>query len=126
MDRFKKYISENKPPPFSPRPLYVAEADSVLFFIDDSDYFAQRVDELLTVFLRVEGESLVGLEVKGVKHLLSKLPSFGVTVSSENVDIQLIFAAYLLNKRLDAENVHYFDDLMKMRNPYETRVSIPV
>ena len=123
MDRFKKYISENKPPPFSPRPLYVAEADSVLFFIDDSDYFAQRVDELLTVFLRVEGESLAGLEVKGVKHLLSKLPSFGVT---ENVDIQLIFAAYLLNKRLDAENVHYFDDLMKMRNPYETRVSIPV
>lgn len=46
------------------------EGNCVFCFLSDTDYHAERVDNLVTVFLADDGGDLIGLQIKSIRQLL--------------------------------------------------------
>ena len=55
-----KYLETAKPQAFEPRPYYGPKEDSLTFYFDKAESYGKRVDALLTVFLSVKTDELVG------------------------------------------------------------------
>jgi len=78
---------------FMPRPHYSREGDFLTFFFRDDEAIAERIDELLTVYLSAQTRELVGAKIKGVQRILSTLGSFGVTITDEDLTLGMLFLA---------------------------------
>jgi hypothetical protein len=89
----KEYIRENKCEGFTPKPRYCAEGDFVSYFLKDDPCFAQRVDELVTVYHANETNELVGCKIKGVRRILRTLGDFGVSLEDGQLCLSLFFMA---------------------------------
>ena len=53
--------------PFRPEPFYEPATDSLIYYERDERSYAKRISRHLTVFLSVQDDTLVGVEIKGVK-----------------------------------------------------------
>lgn len=80
---------------FIPRPLYTVEGDSLMFYLKDEESFRQRIDDLLTVYRSFATNDIIGCQIKGVRRKLDELNKFRVTVTSEEVDLSLLFLTYM-------------------------------
>lgn len=89
-----KFLETTKPKGFEPRPYFGPEEDSLTFYFDNAESYGKRVDELLTLFLSVKNDKLVGCQVKGVRKKLKRLGNFGIAIKHGKVRLDLFF--YLL------------------------------
>ena len=90
-----KFLRETAPKNFVPHAYYSHEGDSLFFFYaDPSRYFAERIDDFLTVYRSVDiGNQLVGCQVKGVPRALELFGSFGLEIEDGFVKVSMIFLA---------------------------------
>ena len=86
-----KLLESAKPRGFQPRPYYGSREDSLTYYFDDAESYARRVDRLLTLFLSLKGNKLVGCQVKGIRKNLERLGDFGITIKHGKVRLDLIF-----------------------------------
>src|SRR5437763_8978343 len=94
LDQFlKKNKTENKE--FVPSPFYTPEGDSLMFYIKDEESYRERIDELLTVYRSINTNQIIGCQIKGVRHKLDELRRFSVKVASEELELSLLFLAYM-------------------------------
>ena len=95
-----KYLETKKPRGFLRRPYYGQEEDSLTFYFDNAESYARRVDQLLTVFLSLKTDELVGFQVKGVRENLKRLGEFGIAIKHGKVRCGLFFhlLAFLAEK----------------------------
>src|SRR5262245_36009793 len=95
-----KYLETAKSVGFQPRPYYGADEDCLTFYFDNAESYGKRVDELLTVFLSVKNDELVGCQVKGIRQNLKRLGNFGIAIKHGKVRLDLFFhlLAYLAKK----------------------------
>src|SRR5438270_23949 len=75
-----EYLRGRKPKGFRSCPYYSKEGDFLTFFFEDEDHYAERMDEILTVYRSMKTEEFVGFKLKGVLHLLKTLGDLSVTV----------------------------------------------
>jgi hypothetical protein len=87
----KQYLEEHTGQGFRPVPHYFASGDFVSYYFRNDRCYAQRVDDLLTVYLAIGTGELVGCKIKGVKHILDTAGIFGVMVDDGNVRLGLLF-----------------------------------
>lgn len=87
----KEYLENHHPQGFRPVPHYIPEGDFVTYYFRNDPSFAQRVDDLLTVYLAFDSKELVGCKIKGVKHILQAAGDFGVTVDDGRIQLGLFF-----------------------------------
>lgn len=59
-----------RPGAFESAPYYTSEGDCLFWFFRDQEHYAERIDELVTVYRAFEGGGIVGVQIKGVKRLL--------------------------------------------------------
>ncbi len=71
------YLEMTNPSGFEQRPFYGSEEDSLTYYFDNAESYGKRVDELLTLFLSVRNDELVGWQVKSVRENLERLGHFG-------------------------------------------------
>lgn len=71
IDELMAQIAREEPGPAKPGCFYSKDGDCVFCHLEDVPYYAERVDELLTVYLAEDDRRLVGAQIKGV----SKLPT---------------------------------------------------
>jgi hypothetical protein len=95
-----KYLEKARPRGFKPRPFYGTEEDSLTFHFANDESYAKRVDELLTLFLSLKTDELVGCQVKGVRMKLKRLGDFGISIKHGKVRLALVFhlLAFLAEK----------------------------
>lgn len=95
-----KHLETAKPRGFEPRPYYGPEEDSLTFYFDTAESYGKRVDELLTLFLSVSTDELVGCQVKGIRKNLQRLGHFGIAIKHGKVRLDLVFhlLAFLAEK----------------------------
>jgi hypothetical protein len=95
-----KHLETAKLGRFEPRPYYGPEEDSLTFYFDKAESYGKRVDSLLTVFLSVKTDELVGCQVKGVRQNLKRLGNFGIAIKHGKVRLDLFFhlLAFLAEK----------------------------
>ena len=85
------YLSGREAAGFEPHPYYSSDGDFLTFFFRDADHFAECVDELLTVYLSMDTNELVGYKIKGVHRILDTLGRFGVKVSDGDIQLSFLF-----------------------------------
>ena len=95
MATLNEFLKENPKGAFRPWPLYVAEGDSLTFYVKDEESYGERVDDLLTIYKSIQTEEIVGCQIKGVRRKLAELNKFMVTVKSPNLELGLLFLTYM-------------------------------
>lgn len=103
-------------PPFSPRPYYEPEGDSLIVYVRSEQSFAKRLNGLLTLFLSTADRSLVGCEVKGVQRLLRIAGDFGVLVHDQKIKLGILLAFALAQPPEDPSLEDYEDDVKAFEN----------
>jgi hypothetical protein len=93
-------------------PIYGEAEDSLTF----SESYGRRIDELLTLFLSLKGDKLVGFQVKGVRKNLRRPGDFGIAIKHGKIRCGLFFhlLAFLAEKPEQKEN--YLDLGQKTRD----------
>jgi hypothetical protein len=84
-----EYLKSRKPKGFKSCPFYSREGDFLTFFFQDDDYYAERIDEILTVFRSHKTKKFVGFKLKGVAHLLTMLGTVRVRVVDDEGNLRL-------------------------------------
>jgi hypothetical protein len=101
-DEFAKSVLSTPSPeePFQPTATYDPDGDCIEYLIKPDNFYAHRVDELLTVYRSENTNELVGSFIKSVKSFWKKLilqsPAFGVIVQEGPVLLSHFFVARLL------------------------------
>jgi len=87
------------PQEFQPTATYIRSGDCIEFVARPGRYRAQRLDELVTVYLSEENDEIVGSLIKGVQQLCrqitEKLPGFKINVDDGKVRLEHLFLAHL-------------------------------
>jgi hypothetical protein len=96
---------------FEPRPYYSPDGDFLVFYLREDEAFAERVDDLLTVYRSLETRELVGCKIKGVRRLVETLRNFGIFIEPEDKSLRLgllfLSAAY----ERPPERRHYYEEM---------------
>ncbi|MBN2375204.1 MAG: hypothetical protein JXD22_02295 [Sedimentisphaerales bacterium] len=85
--------------PFKPGAYYDPDGDCIEFLTEPHDFYAERIDDLVTVYYSRETNEIIGSLIKGVsslrKKLLDKYPGFIVEVQDGKVHLAHLFRARL-------------------------------
>ena len=74
------YLKTHPPQGFRAVPHYFPVGDYVTYYFRDERCYEERVDDLLTVYLSMTTNEVVGCKIKGVKHILRTAGEFSVTL----------------------------------------------
>jgi hypothetical protein len=85
------YLQGKEASGFTTQPYYSPDGDFLTVFFLDEPYFARRVDDVLTVYLSMSDEKLVGCKIKGVARILETLGRFGVSLEGEELKLSVLF-----------------------------------
>lgn len=117
--------------PFQARPRYSAAGDCLFFYFHEDESWADRVDEILTVYRSFETKRVVGFKLKNVSLLKERLGAFLVEFETREVQIYLLFKRMLRWKLRDiaspdttVELVRKYAEAMEAAGP--TRARLPV
>jgi len=84
---------------FRPTAIYDPDGDCIEFLAKPDAFYAERVDELVTVYYSQETGELIGSLIKGVSRLcrevIAKLPGFQIEIHDPPVRLQHLFQARL-------------------------------
>ena len=100
-DQFAAHIMKlaHDAPPFQPTTTCDPDGDCIEFVVSPDAFYAERVDELLTVYHSQETREIIGSQIKGLarfcKEMLEKLPGLRIEVQDGPVTLQHIFLATL-------------------------------
>ena len=104
-----EHIKKHKPKGFKAIPIYSPEGDSLTFIFVDVEFYRQRIDDFLTVYRAIDGDHLVGCQLKGVPEVLDLLGSFDLTVHNKPIKLKIIFLGCMT--RTQKEVHHFYLDL---------------
>jgi len=112
-----KLLETTKPEGFEPRPYFGPEEDSLTFYFDNAESYGKRVDDLLTLFLSVKNDALLGCQVKGIRKNLKRLGNFGIAIKHGKIRLDLFF--HLLAFLAEPQQRQNYLDLSKRTKEVE-------
>lgn len=94
---------------FKPTAVYDSDGDCIEFLAKPDPFYAERVDDLVTVYYSQETDEVVGSLIKGVKHfcqeMFTKMPGFRIEISDGQVSLQHIFLARMWSTSPDPQDM---------------------
>jgi hypothetical protein len=94
---------------FEPTATYDPDGDCIEFLAKPDPFYAERVDDLLTVYYSQETDEVIGSLLKGVsrfcKQILEKMPGFRVEVHGGRIRLVHIFLARLWSSKLSPQDM---------------------
>lgn len=97
---------------FTARPYYEPDSDSLIFYARDEQSYAKRINNLLTLYLASDDDSLVGCEIKSVKRMLRIGGDFGLLVHDEKIKLGC-FLAFALVAPPDDPNLEQYEQAVR-------------
>lgn len=92
---------------FQPFTFHNTDGDCIEFFVSSEDYFAERIDDYLTLYLDIDTEQIVGFVVKNVKRILADLScnraALAFVVDDGRVRLRSLFVALFSDSKLEAQ-----------------------
>jgi hypothetical protein len=109
---------------FKPEPYVCADSDTLTLYFENTPSFAERIDNVLTVFKGFDSHELVGFELKGI---LPKMKELGrlihVTARTPKVHIKLILLIYMAEV---TENRESYQEIADKSSKIDATVTLPV
>ncbi len=84
-------VSQTKARPFVPKPFYDVANDFLTFYVENCKTYGVRIDDVVTLYLAVDSDRLVGCQIKGVRRLLADREIYKVTVADNQLTLGLVF-----------------------------------
>jgi hypothetical protein len=78
--KLNDYLKTAKAEGFVRKPFYSAEADTLTYFLEDTEYYAKRLDDLVTVYRSTSDDRFVGCKIKGCRRMIERLGEFDVLI----------------------------------------------
>ena len=95
--------------PFQPTAIYDPDGDCIEFLVKPDPFYAERVDELVTVYYSQDSHEVIGSFIKGVSQFCSQLkkqmPGFCIEIIDGRVKLVHLFRAKLWTSPLDPQTV---------------------
>jgi hypothetical protein len=92
---------------FKPTATYDPDGDCIEFLAKPDPFYAERIDDLVTVYYSQETDEVIGSLIKGVakfcRDLEGKLPGFKIEIHDGPVRLQHIFLARMWSAALDPQ-----------------------
>jgi hypothetical protein len=83
--------------PFRPAAYYDRDGDCIEFIAKQEPFYAERVDDLVTVYYGQESKEVVGSLIKGVSkflpQVLARCPGFRIMIKDGRVQLEHLFLA---------------------------------
>jgi hypothetical protein len=90
-------------PAFQPTATYDADGDCIEFLVKPDSFYAERVDDLVTVYYSHETNEIIGSLIKGVsrfcRKLLERSTGVKIRILDDRVNLEHIFIASLESRR---------------------------
>jgi hypothetical protein len=94
---------------FRPTAIYDPDGDCIEFLAKPDSFYAERVDDLVTVYYSQETDEVIGSLLKGVsrfcQHMLEKMPGFKIEIHDGRVKLVHIFLARLWSLERDPQGM---------------------
>ena len=94
---------------FKPTATYDADGDCIEFLAKPDAFYAERVDDLVTVYYSHDTEEVIGSLIKGVStfcaKMLERMPGFKIEINDGPVSLQHIFLARIWLEELEPEDL---------------------
>ena len=94
---------------FSPTAYYDPDGDCIEFLVRPDNFYAERIDDLVTAYYSQETGEIIGSLLKGVavlcKKLLDQLPGFKIEIEHGKVKLVHIFLAKLWTSEVDPDDL---------------------
>jgi len=126
VENLKQYLDEFQCEGFKSTPRYNSRGDFVSYFFKDVPYVAERVDDVLTVYLAEKSRELIGCKIKGVRHILKTAGEFGITVDGGDIRLGLFFFLGAWSAKDDAERQRYYEELQRAGDTTIDRALLPL
>ncbi|MEM1107271.1 MAG: hypothetical protein AAGH99_01105 [Planctomycetota bacterium] len=94
---------------FHSRPRYSQSGDCIFYYLEDAESYAERVDEVLTVYRAFDDDRTVGFQIKGISALLAMFGDFGFELRA---DVDLSFLLIVGGASKGAENRDPYKEVM--------------
>ncbi len=107
-DEFAKAVTQMAEPsaPFKPEATYIPEGDCLEFLTTADDYYAERVDSLLTVYYSRDTKEIIGSLIKGVRgHIAAHYPGFMIEVEAGPIKLSHLFQVQLWSEQRDPNSL---------------------
>lgn len=94
---------------FEPTATYDSDGDCIEFLAKPDPFYAERVDDLLTVYYSQDSGEVIGSLLKGVsrfcKQMLEKMPGFNIEVHDGRFKLVHIFRARLWSSKFNSQDI---------------------
>ncbi len=129
-EEFEKEVMRIASPkgPFEPTAYYDRDGDCIEFIAKPDDFYAERVDGILTVYRSRKDNEIMGSVIKGVSSLCENLlkiyPGFIVEVQEGTVRLAHLFTARMWSKPPDEILVKTYQKLAEYAEEDDIRVEM--
>jgi hypothetical protein len=94
---------------FKPAATYDPDGDCIEFLSRPDPFYAERIDDLVTVYYSQETDEIIGSLIKGVskfcRDMSTKLPGFSIEIQDGPIRLQHIFLARMWSTNLEPEGM---------------------
>ena len=94
---------------FKPTATYDPDGDCIEFLVSPDPFYAERVDDLVTVYYSQQTQEVIGSLIKGVSKfcsaLLEQMPGFKIEIHDGRVRLDHIFRARLWSSQQDPQDL---------------------
>ncbi len=95
MAQITEFLDNLKPSsqPFEPYAYYGEEEDALKVFFSSEQDYAKRINSRVTVYLSMETDEIVGVQIKNVRQVLEDIGPYDIAIKHGKVEIQMLFLA---------------------------------
>jgi hypothetical protein len=94
---------------FEPSATYDKDGDCIEFLVSSDSFYAERVDDLVTVYYSQGTGEIIGSLIKGVsafcKKMTETMPGFAIEIKDGRIQLVHIFRAKLWTSQSDATGI---------------------
>ncbi len=115
--------------PFETQVVHDVDGDCIEFLSSDEDFWAERIDSLVTVYYGRESGEIIGSLIKGVRSIVQqtsvKLPGFRIEIEDGPVRLEHFFSAKMWSDASpDVANVRKYRKLREVADRANAKVDL--
>jgi len=126
-EEFAKYVmSLQEDGPFEPTATYNPDGDCIEFLVAPDPFYAERVDDLVTVYYSHDPNEIIGSLIKGISRFCRQWPGFKIEIQDGPVKLEHIFRTRLWtsNPQPDEMKTLIYRKLIAMAEQNEAKAEL--
>ena len=96
---------------FKPCFYYGADEDALMFYFRSAPDYARRLNSRVTAYFSIDGDELVGCQIKGVRHVLNEIGTHDIEIRDNKTKLKLIFIAFLGTFADDPDSLKVYQEV---------------